>query len=161
MRGMRASRQKNWSKNLSKIAQEGFLTVKNAEGKTIVKPEDAKTLKFPLISYEEREKAVARGYLSGYAKWCKLPWGKDYFEPYMKALQKQHMKKWTPMNTPIPKFFMERRWARRSPRKKAKHAMQPRKNASPHWRRNRAACPKPFRQRFFNIKPLVRATALR
>jgi hypothetical protein len=82
--------------DLSKIAYEGFLTVKNAEGQTIVKAEDAKKLKYPLTTYEDREMAVARGYLSGYAKWCDLPWVKEYFEPYMAALKVEHKKNWTP-----------------------------------------------------------------
>ena len=49
-----------------------------------------------MINYEEREKAVARGYLSATAKWCGLEWGKDYFAPYIKSLQAAHGKKWTP-----------------------------------------------------------------
>lgn len=87
---------KDLVEKLSKLAHEGFLSVKNEEGQTIVKPEDAKNLKYPLISYEEREKAVARGYLSATAKWCGLEWGKDYFKPYIKSLQATHGKKWTP-----------------------------------------------------------------
>lgn len=82
--------------DLSKRAHDGFLRVKNNQGQPIVKPEDAKKLKFPIVSYDEREMAVARGYLSGYARWCGLEWGKDYFAPYMKALQVEHGKKWTP-----------------------------------------------------------------
>ncbi|PZO87444.1 MAG: hypothetical protein DI626_03970 [Micavibrio aeruginosavorus] len=81
---------------LSKVAHDGFLTVKNPQGQTIVKPEDAKKLKFPIINYEEREKAVARGYLSATAKWCGLKWEQDYFKPYVKSLQVEHGKKWTP-----------------------------------------------------------------
>jgi hypothetical protein len=81
---------------LSKRAHDGFLTVKNAEGQTIVKPEDAKKLSYPLVPYEEREMAVARGYLSAKAKWCGLDWGKDYFAPYKLSLQKKHQKNWTP-----------------------------------------------------------------
>lgn len=82
--------------DLSKRAYDGLISVKNAEGDHVVKPEDAKKLKHPMISYEEREMAVARGYLSGSAHWCGLEWGKDYFAPYMKALQKEHGKNWTP-----------------------------------------------------------------
>jgi hypothetical protein len=82
--------------DLSKRAHEGFLTVKNNQGQTIVKAEDAKKLTYPLTSYEEREMAVARGYLSGTAKWCGLEWARDYFAPYLKALQVEHGKKWTP-----------------------------------------------------------------
>lgn len=82
--------------DLSKRAYDGLIAVKNAEGEHIVKPEDAKKLKHPMISYEEREMAVARGYLSGSAHWCGLDWAKDYFKPYMNALQKEHGKKWTP-----------------------------------------------------------------
>ncbi len=82
--------------SLSKTAFEGLLKVKNAQGKTIVKAEDAKTLKHPLIPYDEREKAVARGYLSASAKWCGLDWQKDYFDPYIKSLQAEYKKTWTP-----------------------------------------------------------------
>lgn len=82
--------------DLSKLAYDGFLSVKNAEGQTVVKPEDAKKLKHPMISYEEREMAVARGYMSGYAHWCGLDWRKEFFEPYIKALQVEHKKGWTP-----------------------------------------------------------------
>lgn len=81
---------------LSKASHEVFITVKNPEGQTLVKPEDAKTLKYPLTSFEEREMAVARGYLSGYAKWCGLAWDKDYYNPYMTALKREHQKNWTP-----------------------------------------------------------------
>lgn len=81
---------------VSKLAHEGFLSVKNAEGQTVVKPEDAKKLKYPIIPYDAREMAVARGYLSESAKWCGLNWQKDFFEPYIKALQLEHKKKWTP-----------------------------------------------------------------
>lgn len=81
--------------DLSKKTFDAFLTVKNPEGQTIVKPEDAKTLKHPLVSYEEREMAVARGYLSGYAKWCGLKWDKDYFLPYLNAVRAEHKKTWT------------------------------------------------------------------
>lgn len=81
---------------LSKKAYDGFLKVKNAQGQTIVKAEDAKKLKHPLTSYDEREMAVARGYLSGSAKWCGLKWEKEFFAPYMIALKKEHGKKWTP-----------------------------------------------------------------
>jgi len=82
--------------DLSKRAHEGFLKVKNPEGQTIVKPEDAKKLTYPIVSYDEREMAVARGYISGNAKWCGLDWGKNYYAPYMKAIQQEHGKKWTP-----------------------------------------------------------------
>ncbi|MFA5591826.1 MAG: hypothetical protein WC989_00740 [Micavibrio sp.] len=81
---------------LSKKAHEGFLSVKNPEGELVVKPADAKKLKYPIVNYEEREMAVARGYLSGTAHWCGLDWAKDYFKPYMKSLQLEHGKKWTP-----------------------------------------------------------------
>lgn len=81
---------------ISKAAHQGFLTVKNAEGQTIVKAEDAKKLKYPIIPFAEREMAVARGYLSESAKWCGLDWQKDYFAPYVKALQVEHKKNWTP-----------------------------------------------------------------
>ena len=81
---------------LSQKAFEGFLKVKNAQGEHIVKPEDAKKLKHPLTSYEEREMAVVRGTLSGYAKWCGLKWEKEFFLPYLEALKKEHGKKWTP-----------------------------------------------------------------
>ncbi len=82
--------------DLSKKAHDGFLRVKNKDGQPIVKPEDAKKLTYPIVSYDEREMAVARGYLSAYANWCGLNWGKDYYAPYMKALQVEHGKKWTP-----------------------------------------------------------------
>lgn len=82
--------------DLSKAAHEALLTVKNPEGQTLVKAEDAKKLKYPLTPYEEREMAVARGYLSESAKWCGLKWEKDYFEPYQAALRTEHKKKWTP-----------------------------------------------------------------
>lgn len=82
--------------DLSKKAFDGFLKVKNAQGQTIIKAEDAKKLKYPLTSYEEREMAVARGYLSGSAKWCGLKWDTDFFAPYLTALKKEHGKKWTP-----------------------------------------------------------------
>jgi hypothetical protein len=82
--------------DLSKASHEVFITVKNPEGQTLVKPEDAKKLKYPLTTYEEREFAVARGSLSGYAKWCGLEWEKDYYLPYMAALKKEHKKNWTP-----------------------------------------------------------------
>ncbi|HEU4839603.1 MAG TPA: hypothetical protein VFS88_09380 [Micavibrio sp.] len=81
---------------LSKKAHDAFISVKNPEGQPIVKPEDAKKLKYPLTGYDEREMAVARGYLSGYAKWCGLKWQKDFFAPYVVALKKEHGKKWTP-----------------------------------------------------------------
>lgn len=81
--------------DLSKKTFDAFLTVKNPEGQTIVKPEDAKTLKYPLVDYNEREMAVARGYLSGYAKWCGLKWDKDYFLPYLNAMRAEHKKNWT------------------------------------------------------------------
>lgn len=81
---------------LSKEAHEALITVKNPEGQPVVKPADAKKLKYPLTSYDEREMAVARGYLSGYAKWCGLKWEKDFFVPYVTALKKEHGKKWTP-----------------------------------------------------------------
>ncbi len=81
---------------ISHLAHDGFLTVKNKEGQTIVKPEDAKKLTYPIIPYEEREMAVARGYLSESAKWCGLDWQKNYFAPYIKALQVEHKKNWTP-----------------------------------------------------------------
>lgn len=82
--------------DLSKASHELFLTVKNPEGQTLVKPEDAKTLVFPLTTYEDREKAVARGYLSGFAKWCSLAWDKDYYAPYITSLKAEHKKSWTP-----------------------------------------------------------------
>lgn len=82
--------------DLSKKAFDGFLKVKNAQGQTIVKAEDAKKLKHPITSFEEREMAVARGYLSGSAKWCGLKWEQDFFAPYLIALKKEHGKKWTP-----------------------------------------------------------------
>ena len=82
--------------DLSKASHEVFITVKNPEGQTLVKAEDAKNLKYPLTTYEDREMAVARGSLSGYAKWCNLGWEKDYYQPYMKALQLEHKKNWTP-----------------------------------------------------------------
>ncbi len=81
--------------DLSKRAFDGFLAVKNKDGQTFVKPEDAKKLKHPLTPYDEREMAVARGYLSGYAKWCGLPWEKDFFAPYIASLRAEHKKKWT------------------------------------------------------------------
>ena len=81
--------------NLSKRAFDGFLAVKNKDGQTFVKKEDAKKLKHPLTSYEDREKAVARGYLSGYAKWCDLPWEKDFFAPYAASLRADHKKSWS------------------------------------------------------------------
>ena len=82
--------------DLSKASHEVFITVKNPEGQTLVKPEDAKKLKYPLTTYKDREMAVARGTLSGYARWCGLTWDKDYFNPYMTALKKEHQKNWTP-----------------------------------------------------------------
>lgn len=82
--------------DLSKRAFDGFLAVKNPEGQTIVKAEDAKKLKYPLTPYKDREMAVARGFLSGYARWCKLPWQKDYYQPYVKVLELEHKKDWTP-----------------------------------------------------------------
>lgn len=82
--------------DISKKAFQGLITVKNEDGKTIVRSEDAKKLKYPLTSYKDREKAVARGYLSEYAKWCKLPWEKDYYTPYIKSLELEHKKNWTP-----------------------------------------------------------------
>ena len=82
--------------DLSKASHEVFITVKNPEGQTLVKPEDAKKLKYPITTYEEREMAVARGSLSGMAKWCGLEWNKDYFQPYLTALKKEHQKNWTP-----------------------------------------------------------------
>ena len=81
---------------LSRAAHDALITIKNPEGQPIVKPEEAKKLVYPLVGYEEREMAVARGYLSGTAKWCGLPWGKDYFKPYQDALKHEHGKKWTP-----------------------------------------------------------------
>ncbi len=81
---------------LSQKAFDGFLKVKNAQGQTIIKAEDAKKLKHPLTNYKEREMAVARGYLSGYAKWCGLKWETKFFAPYLAALKKEHGKKWTP-----------------------------------------------------------------
>lgn len=81
---------------LSKKAHDAFITMKNPEGQPIVKPEDASKLKYPMTSYEEREMAVARGYLSGYAKWCGLKWQKAFFAPYVASLKKEHGKKWTP-----------------------------------------------------------------
>ena len=81
---------------LSKTAHEALIKVKNNEGQTMVKAEDAKKLKYPLTTYDDREMAVARGTLSGYANWCGLPWEKDYYAPYMIALKKEHQKKWTP-----------------------------------------------------------------
>lgn len=82
--------------DLSKAAHEALITVKNPEGQTVVKPEDAKKLKYPLTPYDEREMAVARGYLSAHAKWCGLKWETDYFQPYQAALRAEHQKKWTP-----------------------------------------------------------------
>lgn len=82
--------------DLSKAAHEALLSVKNPEGQTLVKAEDAKTLKYPLTPYDEREMAVARGYLSESAKWCGLKWEQDYFQPYQAALRAEHQKKWTP-----------------------------------------------------------------
>lgn len=82
--------------DLSKAAHEVFITVKNPEGQTLVKAEDAKKLKYPITTYDDREMAVARGSLSGYAKWCGLEWEKDYFLPYQKALKLEHKKNWTP-----------------------------------------------------------------
>lgn len=87
---------KDLVEELSKKTFDGFIAVKNAQGQHIVKPEDAKKLKYPLTSYDEREMAVARGYLSGSAKWCGLKWDTDYFAPYLNALKKEHGKKWTP-----------------------------------------------------------------
>lgn len=87
---------KDLVEDLSKIAHEAFLKVKNNEGQTIVKPEDAKKLTYPIIPYEEREMAVARGFLSENAKWCGLDWKKDYFQPYIRGLQREHKKGWTP-----------------------------------------------------------------
>ncbi len=81
---------------LSRAAHDALIKIKNPEGQPIVKPEEAKKLVFPLVSYEEREMAVARGYLSGTAKWCGLSWEKDYFTPYQEALKKEHGKNWTP-----------------------------------------------------------------
>lgn len=86
---------KEMVEDLSKMAYDGLLTVKNAEGQTIVKPEDAKKLKHPMISYEEREMAVVRGNMSGLAKWCGLKWQKDFFIPYMTSLRKEYNGKWT------------------------------------------------------------------
>ena len=81
---------------LSRAAHDTLVQIKNPEGQPIVKPEDAKKLVYPLVDYNEREMAVARGYLSGTAKWCGLPWGKDYFKPYQDALKLEHGTKWTP-----------------------------------------------------------------
>lgn len=81
---------------LSRAAHDALIQIKNPEGQHIVKPEEAKKLVYPLVSFKEREMAVARGYLSGTAKWCGLPWGKDYFKPYQDALKREHGKKWTP-----------------------------------------------------------------
>lgn len=86
---------KEMVEKLSKLAYDGFLSVKNNEGQTIVKPEDAKKLKHPLISYEEREMAVVRGTMSGLAKWCGLKWEKDFFIPYVASLRVEHKDKWT------------------------------------------------------------------
>lgn len=82
--------------DLSKASHEVFITVKNPEGQTVVKAEDAKKLTYPLTTYEEREMAVARGSLAGYAKWCGLDWQKEYFQPYINALKAEHQKNWTP-----------------------------------------------------------------
>lgn len=82
--------------DLSIASHELFITVKNEQGQTLVKPEDAKKLAYPLTTYEDREKAVARGYLSGFAKWCGLAWEKDYYVPYTTALKAEHKKGWTP-----------------------------------------------------------------
>lgn len=82
--------------DLSRAAHDALIKVKNPEGQTVVKAEDAKKLVYPLISYNEREMAVARGHLSAYAKWCGLEWGKDYFTPYMRSLEIEHKKNWTP-----------------------------------------------------------------
>ncbi len=82
--------------DLSRLSHEGFLTVKNPQGQTLVKPEDAKQLKYPLTTYEDREMAVARGYMSGFAKWCGLKWVDDFYKPYMKSLKLEHKKNWTP-----------------------------------------------------------------
>ena len=81
---------------LSRAAHDALIQIKNPEGQPIVKPEEAKKLVYPLVSFEEREMAVARGYLSGTAKWCGLSWGKDYFKPYQDSLKKEHGKNWTP-----------------------------------------------------------------
>ena len=87
---------KAFVEELSQKAFDGFLKVKNAQGEHIVKPEDAKKLKHPMTSYEEREMAVVRGTMSGYAKWCGLKWEKDFFAPYIISLKKEHGKNWTP-----------------------------------------------------------------
>jgi hypothetical protein len=81
--------------DLSKGAFDALLAIQGPDAKMLVSPDEKKNLFHPLLPYAEREKAVARGYLSGFAQWCSLPWEKDFFEPYIASLRTEHKKGWS------------------------------------------------------------------
>jgi hypothetical protein len=64
-----------------------------AEGKIgageLIGEERAKTLKYPLISYDMMEFVIVRGRIAGFAQHCGLDWQNKFYVPLMKALRAQ------------------------------------------------------------------------
>ncbi len=48
----------------------------------------AKKIAYPVIPYDDRERAIISGNMSGFAEWCALDWRGTNFEPFMANLRK-------------------------------------------------------------------------
>jgi hypothetical protein len=57
---------------------------------SIIGEERAKDLKYPLIPYDDIQRTVLRGYLSGFSAVCKLDWRERSFVPYMQSIRNAH-----------------------------------------------------------------------
>ncbi len=76
---------------ISELAHKLMSKAKLANGKELGE-EKAKKLKYPLLPYQLREAIIARGTLSGFAKWCDLDWEKRLFEPMIDKIKEKNPK---------------------------------------------------------------------
>jgi len=71
---------------LARDAHNGLPNAKLSDG-TLIGPERAKTLQYPLIPYELIEFVVLRGHLAGFAAHCGMDWQNRFYGPFMAFLR--------------------------------------------------------------------------
>lgn len=74
---------------LSKAVYEKMEGTMLPNGELITK-EEAASLEYPVIPYDDRERIIIVGHVSGFAKWCGLNWDEENFEPFMKHLRQRY-----------------------------------------------------------------------
>lgn len=74
--------------DIDKIANEAHAALAGAKLRdgSIITQEQVDELEYPLIPYKDIEQAVLRGFLSGLAQICHVPWEDENFFPYMRNI---------------------------------------------------------------------------